>query len=1009
MPPTNRLLVSTSEFDSQGRVVKRTDSGGAEHYTVYETNRTLSFPYWDSSSSECLQPIQVSIVDDSGRQTESYAVAGDYASISTSGSVPTGFSSEPSQSDYTSWTKQGYSELTGKIDHVDTYHDIPSSGAGTLSTNFYRTLYRYDDQGRREYTVQVVSGTSSSSATEQVTRSLYDFQGRIVEQQTGVSGTSHNMTSSYATYPTLRTRSKTIYDHEGIGDSHVTQTQRFHGTGANDYTGMNRYLTYRGHQRGSAPFYHNGSSETAAGPFSVQDINWQGRAVASARYTSNPTWTTVLTGDGYTDYTTTTTNRRSLQESEFDDLGRAYRTTTYAVSSSGTAGDALQSDTYYDRNNRTVASAPSHAAASETAYDGAGRVYQQRRVLELETTKYSSGSFNYRAPSPHPTRASLSGGDDKVITLSHSVFDASGNTIEQHQYDALHDDTDGIDLSSNDDYVRSTSYSWFDDANRITTSASYGSGDTTAGAGKWKYAAVPARPGTAPASSTDTVLVTTYAYDAATGRPNLVTAPSGTDTKTFFDDLGRTLWVAENYSNFTPTNLSTISDGSDKSKDTVVQTEYDGLSNTTKLTAYNGSSVAAQETVYLFEDSVDASRLTSEIYPDSSDTTSSGSDQIKFAYHVDGTRATRTDQRGTVITYSYDALRRTQSNEVTTLGGSTDGSVRSITSGYDSLGRVSKITSHGNQTDDPDNTSDVTNQIVFTYDDLGQVIESEQSHSGVVGGSTPSVQYTYDTSSASGLLENRSRLEKLTYPDGRVLYYDYGSSDGIDDLLSRPYRLRETNSSGTILAEYLYTGGGRTVVTDYQQPDLKLDLFQGTSGTYAGLDRFGRTINHLWDGYNSTSDAVQLKYGYDHAGSRTWREDVIAENNTQNYDELYAYDGLDRLVDVARGEIDGTYMSISSKTFGQDWTLSQLGNWSNFLEDSDGNGTDDLDQDRSHNEANEIIDIDASSANVGHDATGNMTTVPRPGSWSSNYTLTWDAWNRLVKVADGGTTVAEYE
>ncbi|MCA9077759.1 MAG: hypothetical protein KDA93_22220 [Planctomycetaceae bacterium] len=53
------------------------------------------------------------------------------------------------------------------------------------------------------------------------------------------------------------------------------------------------------------------------------------------------------------------------------------------------------------------------------------------------------------------------------------------------------------------------------------------------------------------------------------------------------------------------------------------------------------------------------------------------------------------------------------------------------------------ITSHGNQTDDPDNTSDVENQIVSTYNNLSQITESEQSHSGIVGGSTPSVQYTY--------------------------------------------------------------------------------------------------------------------------------------------------------------------------------------------------------------------------------------------------------------------------
>ncbi len=43
-----------------------------------------------------------------------------------------------------------------------------------------------------------------------------------------------------------------------------------------------------------------------------------------------------------------------------------------------------------------------------------------------------------------------------------------------------------------------------------------------------------------------------------------------------------------------------------------------------------------------------------------------------------------------------------------------------------------------------------------------------------------------------------------------------------------------------------------------------------------------------------------------------------------------------------------------------------------------------------------------------HDAAGNMTTVPQPDAPASEYTLTWDAWNRLVKVSDGTTTVAEY-
>ena len=56
----------------------------------------------------------------------------------------------------------------------------------------------------------------------------------------------------------------------------------------------------------------------------------------------------------------------------------------------------------------------------------------------------------------------MTGGDDNVLTLSHTVFDASGNTTKQHSFEMNHYDTTtvGIDLSNNDDYVRSSVYMW---------------------------------------------------------------------------------------------------------------------------------------------------------------------------------------------------------------------------------------------------------------------------------------------------------------------------------------------------------------------------------------------------------------------------------------------------------------------------------------------------------------------------------------------------------------------
>jgi hypothetical protein len=93
----------------------------------------------------------------------------------------------------------------------------------------------------------------------------------------------------------------------------------------------------------------------------------------------------------------------------------------------------------------------------------------------------------------------------------------------------------------------------------------------------------------------------------------------------------------------------------------------------------------------------------------------------------------------------------------------------------------------------------------------------------------PSVQYIYDTSAVSSVFDDGARMESVIYPDGRVVFSDYGTSDALEDRAGIVKRLRETNSSGTILAEYSHTGSGSTVLTDYQQPDLKLDLVWWTT------------------------------------------------------------------------------------------------------------------------------------------------------------------------------------
>jgi hypothetical protein len=123
--------------------------------------------------------------------------------------------------------------------------------------------------------------------------------------------------------------------------------------------------------------------------------------------------------------------------------------------------------------------------------------------------------------------------------------------------------------------------------------------------------------------------------------------------------------------------------------------------------------------------------------------------------------------------------------------------------------------------------------------------------------------------------------------------------------LSRVAEIRDTSSGGTRWLLYDYSGTGCLAIADYWQVSWKLDYFQGTAGTYAGYDRFGRVKDQFWDGYNSTGDVDRFAYTYDYAGNRLARDIDSAIYSTNNRDQTYAYDGLHRLKDFKEGTLSG--------------------------------------------------------------------------------------------------------
>jgi RHS repeat-associated protein len=121
-------------------------------------------------------------------------------------------------------------------------------------------------------------------------------------------------------------------------------------------------------------------------------------------------------------------------------------------------------------------------------------------------------------------------------------------------------------------------------------------------------------------------------------------------------------------------------------------------------------------------------------------------------------------------------------------------------------------------------------------------------------------------------------------------------------------------------------------------------------------------------------------------------------------------DGLDRLTQAEEGTWSGS--AISSATRDELWSLDHLGNWAGHQLDLNGDAdyvdTDELDEDRTHNEVNELLtrDLDGGGSTdetLAYNAVGELTDDG--ADWKFEY----DAFGRLREVTDQSSgRVAEY-
>ena len=246
------------------------------------------------------------------------------------------------------------------------------------------------------------------------------------------------------------------------------------------------------------------------------------------------------------------------------------------------------------------------------------------------------------------------------------------------------------------------------------------------------------------------------------------------------------------------------------------------------------------------------------------------------------------------------------------------------------------------------------------------------------------------------------------------------------------------------LCEYGYLGRGSFVTQTSPEPDLMwtlVDLTEtndpDTGDIYSGLDRFGRVKDNRWYNLDSEEDIDRIQYGYDRAGNRIWRHNLVAASLSEEFDEIYYYDGVHRLKEMQRGTLNGGQTELTSKTFAQCWTLDSTGNWTGFREDDNGDNTWDLIQERTANGVNEITGLTNTTgptwSTPAYSRAGNMTTIPTPQiaglDWNTLNTdesselttdewanldasltrsATYDAWNRLVNITDNDVVLSDY-
>ena len=370
-----------------------------------------------------------------------------------------------------------------------------------------------------------------------------------------------------------------------------------------------------------------------------------------------------------------------------------------------------------------------------------------------------------------------------------------------------------------------------------------------------------------------------------------------------------------------------------------------------------------------------------------------------YQYDANGNLLQKTDPRGVVSTYTYDAL-----NRITTIDYSDTVSINpDVKRFYDGATNGKGRFWYYYKGGDYSTGSNVEHTSVDSYDALGRPLMQRQLFK-LNGTWSPTYQISRGYNRSGSVISQ-------TYPSGHTITYSYDSAgrmssfagtlgDGVTRTYSgsinySPFGSLTTEQFGTNTPLYhksFYNTRGQLF-------DTRLSSVNDTWDWNRGRLIFYYSSNHVW-GQSGTDNNGNVRF------AETWipPENATLDQSDTLFEEAYTYDSLNRLTSVA-----GQRMSVATgwgnwqQQFRQQYTYDRYGNRSIDAAQTWGTGIN-----------NKQFTVDTATNRYGvpggqtgtmsFDAAGNLTNDTYTGAGAREY----DAENKMTRAWGGNNQWQEY-